>query len=94
MVKVGKLMSYYQQLCLADGLQSALVDILYKKNIERDEEHQEITSNETDTDDEDTNDIHEEQGVTVTTTTDPRHLHLSKLKQFLDTMIFRKCGKW
>ncbi|GBO28305.1 hypothetical protein AVEN_129830-1 [Araneus ventricosus] len=39
------------------------------------EEHQDITSNKADTDDEDTNDTHEEQGVTVTTTTDPRHLH-------------------
>ncbi|GBM14206.1 hypothetical protein AVEN_167293-1 [Araneus ventricosus] len=56
----------------------AVVDILYKKNIEREEEHQEITSNESDTDDDGTNDTHEEQGVTVTTTTDPRHLHLSR----------------
>ncbi|GBM01429.1 hypothetical protein AVEN_236243-1 [Araneus ventricosus] len=71
-------MSCYQQLCLAHGLQLAVVDILRKKNIEREEEHQEITSNESDTNDEDTNDTHEEQGVTVTTTTDPRHLHLSR----------------
>ncbi|GBM83363.1 hypothetical protein AVEN_73149-1, partial [Araneus ventricosus] len=55
-----------------------VVDILYKKNIEREEEHQEITSNESDTDDDGTNDTHEEQGETVTTTTDPRHLHLSR----------------
>ncbi|GBO01602.1 hypothetical protein AVEN_46634-1 [Araneus ventricosus] len=53
---------------------------LYKKNIEREEEHQEITSNESDTDDEDTNDTHEEQGVTVTTTTDHRNLHLSRVE--------------
>ncbi|GBM34798.1 hypothetical protein AVEN_7846-1 [Araneus ventricosus] len=33
-----------------------------------------------DTDDEDTNDTHEEQGVTVTTTTDPRNLHLSRFE--------------
>ncbi|GBM49832.1 hypothetical protein AVEN_191236-1 [Araneus ventricosus] len=52
----------------------AVVDILYKKNIEREEEHQEITSNESDTDDEDTNDTHEEQGVTVTTTDTRNHL--------------------
>ncbi|GBM35850.1 hypothetical protein AVEN_134664-1 [Araneus ventricosus] len=78
MVEVGKLMSCYQQLCFAHGLQLAVVDILYKKNIEREEEHQEITSDESDTDDEDTNDTHEEQGVTVTKTTDPRHLHLSR----------------
>ncbi|GBM09116.1 hypothetical protein AVEN_45489-1 [Araneus ventricosus] len=71
-------MSCYQQVCFAHDLQLAVVDILYKKNIERGEEHQEITSNESVTDDEDTNDTHEEQGVTVTTTTDPRHLHLSR----------------
>ncbi|GBO08491.1 hypothetical protein AVEN_20902-1 [Araneus ventricosus] len=71
-------MSCYQQVCFAHGSQLALVDILYKKNIEREEEHQEITSNESDTDDEDTNDTHEEQGVTVTTTTAPRNLHLSR----------------
>ncbi|GBM32510.1 hypothetical protein AVEN_156602-1 [Araneus ventricosus] len=71
-------MSCYQQVCFAHGLQLAVVDILYKKNIEREEEHQEITSNESDTDDEDTKDTHEEQGVTVTTTTDPRNLHLSR----------------
>ncbi|GBO23289.1 hypothetical protein AVEN_12203-1, partial [Araneus ventricosus] len=47
-------------------------------NIEREEEHQEITCNGSDTDDEDTNDTQEEQGVTVTTTTDPRNLHLSR----------------
>ncbi|GBN32255.1 hypothetical protein AVEN_159821-1 [Araneus ventricosus] len=78
MVKVGKLMSFYQKLCFAHGLQLSVVDILYKKNIEREEEHQEITSNESDTDDDDTNDIHEEQGVKVATTTDPRHIHLSR----------------
>ncbi|GBN03239.1 hypothetical protein AVEN_229019-1 [Araneus ventricosus] len=78
MVKVGKLMSCCQQLCFAHGLQLAVVDILYKKNTERKEEHQEITSNESDTDDEDINDTHEEQGVTVTTTADPRNLHLSR----------------
>ncbi|GBL71530.1 hypothetical protein AVEN_132062-1 [Araneus ventricosus] len=70
-------MSCYQQEFFAHGLQLAVVHILYKKNIEREEEHQEITSNESDTDDEDTNDTHEEQGVTVTTTTEPRNLHLS-----------------
>ncbi|GBM61783.1 hypothetical protein AVEN_18342-1 [Araneus ventricosus] len=70
-------MNCYQPLCFVHGLQLAVVDMLYKKNIEREEEHQEITSNESDTDDE-TNDTHEEQGVTVTTTTDPRHLHLSR----------------
>ncbi|GBM50651.1 hypothetical protein AVEN_86340-1 [Araneus ventricosus] len=78
MVKVGKLTSCYQQLCFAHDLQLAVIDILYKTNIEREEEHQEITSNESDTDDEDTNDTDEEQGVTVTTTTDPRYLHLSR----------------
>ncbi|GBN08791.1 hypothetical protein AVEN_63080-1 [Araneus ventricosus] len=57
----------------------AIVDILYKKNIERKEELQEITSyDESDTDDVDTNDTHVEQGVTVTTTTDSRNLHLSR----------------
>ncbi|GBN70347.1 hypothetical protein AVEN_251482-1 [Araneus ventricosus] len=56
-------MSCYQQVCFAHDLQLAVVDILYKKNIEREEEHQEITSNESDTDDEDTNDSHEEQAV-------------------------------
>ncbi|GBN98829.1 hypothetical protein AVEN_265140-1 [Araneus ventricosus] len=39
MVKFGKLMSCYQQLCFAHGLQLAVVDILYKKNIEREGEH-------------------------------------------------------
>ncbi|GBN85180.1 hypothetical protein AVEN_93740-1 [Araneus ventricosus] len=43
MVKVGKLMSCYNQLCFSHGLHLAVVDILYKKNIEREEEHQEIT---------------------------------------------------
>ncbi|GBL99863.1 hypothetical protein AVEN_162855-1 [Araneus ventricosus] len=71
-------MSCYKQVCFALGLKLAVVDILYKKNIEREEEHQEITSNESDTDDEDTNDTHAEQGVTVTTTTDPHNLHLSR----------------
>ncbi|GBN53061.1 hypothetical protein AVEN_119303-1 [Araneus ventricosus] len=69
-------MSCYQQVYFAHGLQLAVVDILYKKNIEREEGHQEITSNESDTDDEDSNDTHE--GVTVTTTTDPHNLHLSR----------------
>ncbi|GBN39074.1 hypothetical protein AVEN_206448-1 [Araneus ventricosus] len=50
----------------------------FGKNIEREEEHQEITSDESDTDDEGTKDTHEEQGVTVTTTADPRNLHLSR----------------
>ncbi|GBN26014.1 hypothetical protein AVEN_141626-1 [Araneus ventricosus] len=76
MVKVGKLMSCYQQMCFAHGLQLAVVDILYKKNIEREQEHQEITSSKLDTDD--TTDTHEEQGETVTKTTDRRHLHLSR----------------
>ncbi|GBO41435.1 hypothetical protein AVEN_173329-1 [Araneus ventricosus] len=76
MVKVGKLMRCYQHLCFAHGLQFAVVDILCKKNIEREEEHQEITSNESDTDEENMNDTCEEQGVTVTT--DPRHLRPSK----------------
>ncbi|GBM11906.1 hypothetical protein AVEN_209610-1 [Araneus ventricosus] len=80
MVKVGKLMSCYQQLCFAHGLQLAVVDILYKKNIEREEEHQEITFNESDTDDEDTNNTHKERGVTVTATTDSRNLHLSRVE--------------
>ncbi|GBO26316.1 hypothetical protein AVEN_142723-1 [Araneus ventricosus] len=70
-------MSCYQQLCFVHSLQLAVVDIC-KNNIEREEEHQEITSNESDTDDEDTNDTQEEQRVTVTTTTNPRHLHLSR----------------
>ncbi|GBM31271.1 hypothetical protein AVEN_91273-1 [Araneus ventricosus] len=70
-------MSCYKQVCFALGLKLAVVDILYKKNIEREEEHQEITSNESDIDDEDT-DTHAEQGVTVTTTTDPRNLYLSR----------------
>ncbi|GBO30779.1 hypothetical protein AVEN_108733-2, partial [Araneus ventricosus] len=78
MVEVGKLMSCYQQLCFVHCLPLAVVDMLYKNNIEREEEHQEITSNESDTDDEETNNTYEEQGVTVTTTTDPRHLHLSR----------------
>ncbi|GBM86700.1 hypothetical protein AVEN_222224-1 [Araneus ventricosus] len=78
MVKVSKLMSCYLHLCFAHRLQLAGVDILYKKNIEREEKYQEITSNKSDTDDVDTNDTREEQGVTVTTTTDLRHLHLSR----------------
>ncbi|GBN89722.1 hypothetical protein AVEN_61777-1 [Araneus ventricosus] len=44
---------------------------------EREEKHQEITSNKSDTDD-DTNDTLEEQGLTITTTTNTRHLHLSR----------------
>ncbi|GBN73862.1 hypothetical protein AVEN_189450-1 [Araneus ventricosus] len=84
MVKVVKLtMSYYQQLRFAHGLQLAEVDILYEKNIGREEEHQEKNSNKSDIDDEDTNDTHEIQGVTVTTTTDPRHLHLSRAEVIL-----------
>lgn len=95
-VKVGKLMSCYQQLCLAHGLQLTVVDILYKKNIEREEEHQEITSNESDTDDEDTDDTHEEQGVTVTTITDPHHLNLSRteiIPRYNDLQKVRKVAK-
>ncbi|GBN11531.1 hypothetical protein AVEN_237838-1 [Araneus ventricosus] len=97
MVKVGKLMSCYHQLCFSHGLHLAVVDILYKKNIEREEAHQEITSNESDTDDDDdTNDTHEEQGVTVTTTTDPRHLHLSRaevIPRYNDLQKVRKVVK-
>ncbi|GBN06391.1 hypothetical protein AVEN_236635-1 [Araneus ventricosus] len=78
LVKVDKLMSCHQQLCFGHDLQLAVVDIFYKKNIEREEEHQEITSNESDTDDEDTSDTHEKQGVTVRTTTYSHHLHLSR----------------
>ncbi|GBN59216.1 hypothetical protein AVEN_18782-1 [Araneus ventricosus] len=60
-VKVGRVMSCYQQLCFAHGLQLSVVDILCKKNIESEEEHQEITSNGSNTDVEDTNDTHEQQ---------------------------------
>ncbi|GBL84412.1 hypothetical protein AVEN_117178-1 [Araneus ventricosus] len=38
--------------------------MLYKNNIEREEKYQEITFNESDTDDEDTKDTHEEQEST------------------------------
>ncbi|GBM63321.1 hypothetical protein AVEN_11384-1 [Araneus ventricosus] len=78
-------MSCYQQVYFAHGLQLAVVDILYKKNIEREEDYQEITSNESDTNDEDSNDTHE--GVTVTTTTDPRNLHLSRAEKELQMQI-------
>lgn len=79
MVKVGKLMNCYQQLCFAHGLQLAVIDVLYKKNEEKAEHHlatTPTTSNESDTDDEDTT-KDDEQGVTVTIT-DPRHAYLCK----------------
>ncbi|GBL79933.1 hypothetical protein AVEN_28975-1 [Araneus ventricosus] len=96
MVEVGKLMSCYQQLCFAHGLPLTMVDMLNKNNIEREEEHQEITSNESDTDDEETNNTYEEQGVTVITTTDPRHLHLSRaevIPRYNDLQKMRKVVK-
>ncbi|CAH0731006.1 unnamed protein product, partial [Brenthis ino] len=77
MVKVGKLMNCYQQLCFAHGLQLAVIDVLYKKNEEKAEQHlatTPTTSNISDTDDEDTT-KDDEQGVTVTIT-DPRHAYL------------------
>lgn len=78
MVKVGRLMSCYQQLCFAHGLQLAVVDVLYKNNEDKEEQHPETTSNESDTDDEfTTNDAVEEQGVTVAIM-DPRHPYRSK----------------
>ncbi|GBP47783.1 hypothetical protein EVAR_24034_1 [Eumeta japonica] len=64
-VKVGRLMNCYQQLCYAHDLQLAVVDVLYKK---RDEEAITPRTNESDTDDEDIDDdALDEQGVTVTT---------------------------
>lgn len=33
MVKVGKLMPCYQQLCYAHGIQFAVINVLYKKNL-------------------------------------------------------------
>ncbi|CAH0560586.1 unnamed protein product [Brassicogethes aeneus] len=90
MVKVGKLMSCYQQLCFAHGLQLAVVDILYKRNKEKEVEHQEIASNESDTDDKDTNDndTYEEQGVTITM--DPCHHH-EVIPRYYD--LFQKVRK-
>lgn len=76
MVKIGKLMNCYQQLCFAHGLQLAVVNVLYKKNEEKAEDHLATTSNESDTDDEDTTND-DEQGVTVTIA-DPSHPYLSK----------------
>lgn len=35
MVKVGKLLPCYQQLCFAHGIQLAVVDVLYKTKLER-----------------------------------------------------------
>lgn len=84
MVKVGKLMNCYQQLCFAHGLQLAVVDVLYKKNEEKAENRLATTSttsneSDTDTDDEDTMNDEEqlEQGVIVTIT-DPGDPYLSK----------------
>ncbi|GBM52088.1 hypothetical protein AVEN_131108-1 [Araneus ventricosus] len=95
MVEVGKLMSCYQQLYFAHGLPLVVVDMLYKNNIEREEKHQEITSNESDTDDEETNNTHEEKEVTVTTTTDPRFLHLSRAEVILRyNDLPQKVRKW
>ncbi|CAF4947360.1 unnamed protein product [Pieris macdunnoughi] len=79
MVKVGKLMNCYQQLCFAHGLQLAVINVLYKKYEEEAELHlapTPTTSNESDTDDEDTT-KDDEQGVTVTIT-DPHHAYLCK----------------
>ncbi|KAL3273221.1 hypothetical protein HHI36_014675 [Cryptolaemus montrouzieri] len=67
MVKVGKLVSCYQQLCFAQGIQLAVVDIQHKK---RDEGGTELTKKSlTDLDiDDDKNveEINDEVCVTIT----------------------------
>ena len=47
MVKVGKLLPCYQQLCYAHGIQLAVVDVLYKKK-----PHKEVEQAATDESDE------------------------------------------
>lgn len=66
MVKFGKLIPCYQQLCFAHGLQLAVVDTLYKKKIEREVELTEKTLADLDIDDDDTEETNEEQGLTIT----------------------------
>ncbi|XP_023218024.1 uncharacterized protein LOC111620341 [Centruroides sculpturatus] len=53
MVKVGRLLPCYQQLCFAHGIQLAVVDDLYKKKDKKEVEHTEIDESD-EYDDEDT----------------------------------------
>ncbi|KAJ8703695.1 hypothetical protein PYW08_002152 [Mythimna loreyi] len=76
MVKVGKLMKCYQQLCYAHGLQLAVIDVLYKKREEDSIMPTTTPDSDSDTDDEDTtDDTLGEQGVSVTIT-DPSSAEL------------------
>jgi len=83
MRKVGKLMSCYQQLCYAHGIQLAVVDILYKNNINKGHEicssqNEEITSSVDSNKDDDIDDYNdetnEEQGLAVTVDQPPGKL--------------------
>ncbi|CAB3224184.1 unnamed protein product [Arctia plantaginis] len=67
MVKVGKLVSCYQQLCFAHGIQLAVVDILYKKRVEGDIEltKKSLTILDID-DDENVAEINDVEGLTIT----------------------------
>ena len=53
MVKVGRLLPCYQQLCFAHGIQLAVVDVLYKKKAQKEVEQTEIDESD-EYDDEDT----------------------------------------
>jgi hypothetical protein len=53
MVKVGRLLPCYQQLCFAHGIQLAVIDVLYKKEVQKEVEHTEIDESD-EYDDEDT----------------------------------------
>lgn len=66
MVKIGKLVPWYQQLCYAHGIQLAIIDILYKKILEKDLS-EDIHFNMTDDEHDVIDDIEdEESGLLIT----------------------------
>jgi len=71
MVKVGKLMPCYQQLCYAHGVQLAVIDVLYKKNLQQESsEETQIQFYMSDDEDDDV-DEDEEDGLSVTLSLSP-----------------------
>jgi hypothetical protein len=90
MVKVGRLLPCYQQLCFAHGLQLAVIDVLYKKKIHKGIEHTEIDeSDEYDDGDMETNEglevvIESQQPAEVI----PRYSDLLKKVQYVK--IFKR----
>lgn len=76
MVKLGKLVSCYQQLCFAHGIQLAVIDILYKKKNETNVEltgqtSTNLDSDNDDDDDEDMEEMNDEDDLVVTVERQP-----------------------